>query len=79
LNDKLSTQWEISEMGLEKKVSFDNIREALLVMSQTAHIGYTNSKNHEYEFKDDFIFRMDAALSAIIFSDKYQEIINRYK
>jgi polar amino acid transport system substrate-binding protein len=79
LNDKLSTQWELSKMGLQKKASLHNIREALLVMSRTAHIGYTNNKNHEYEFKDDFVFHMDAALSEIIFSDKYQEIINRYK
>jgi hypothetical protein len=50
--------------------------------SQTArnlHIGYTNNKNHKFTFKNDFIIQMNKAPPAFILSDKYQEIINRYK
>jgi polar amino acid transport system substrate-binding protein len=79
LNDKFSTQWELSKMMKKTKINFNNIQEALLVMSQTAHIGYTDNKSHQYHFKNDFVSRMDKALSEIISSDKYQEIINRYK
>jgi polar amino acid transport system substrate-binding protein len=79
LNDKFSTQWELSKMRKKRSIHFDNIQETLLVMSKTAHIGYTDNKSHEFHFKKDFIYRMDKALSEVISSDTYQDIINRYK
>ncbi|PKG85712.1 amino acid ABC transporter substrate-binding protein [Colwellia sp. 75C3] len=78
LNDKHSTLWELANMTKDKKIHFDNIKEALLVMSQTAHIGYTNNSTHTFIFKDDFILRMDQALSRVISSSEYHNIINRY-
>jgi polar amino acid transport system substrate-binding protein len=79
LNDRFSTQWELSKLRQKRDINFDNIKEALLVMSQTAHIGYTDNENHEFYFKSDFVLRMDEALSTLMSSDKYQEIIDRYK
>jgi polar amino acid transport system substrate-binding protein len=78
LNDKLSTLWELSIIQKDKKVNFNNIREVLLVMTETAHIGYTNNSEHAFAFKDDFILRMDQALSSVISSTEYQNIINHY-
>jgi polar amino acid transport system substrate-binding protein len=78
LNDKFSTLWELSNMKKEKKINFNDIREVFLVMTETAHIGYTNINPDTYPFKDDFILRMDQALLSVISSDEYKEIINRY-
>lgn len=78
LNDKLSTLWEFSKLKKEKNINFNSIKEVLLVMTQTAHIGYTNNPTHTFLFKDDFILRMDQALSSVISSHEYQNIINRY-
>ncbi len=78
LNDRFSTQWEFSKLHKQRDINFNNIKEALLVMSQTAHIGYTNNKNHEFYFKNDFVLRMDKALATFMLSDTYQEIINSY-
>ena len=78
VNDKHSTLWELAHIAKEADINFDKIKESLLVMTQTAHIGYTNNPSHPFEFKDDFIIRMDEALSSVISSKVYQEIINRY-
>jgi len=78
LNDKLSTLWEFSEMKKDKNINFNHIKEVLLVMTETAHIGYTNNPTHKFLFKDDFILRMDQALSIVISSNEYQKIINKY-
>jgi polar amino acid transport system substrate-binding protein len=78
LNDKYSTYNELSKMQKETKISFDNIKEAFLVMIQTGHIGYTDASTHTFLFKDDFILRMDEALSQVISSNTYQNIIDSY-
>jgi len=78
INDKYSTIWELKNIAKEIDINFDNIKESLLVMTQTAHIGYTNNPSHPFEFKDDFIIRMDEALSSVLSSKVYREIINRY-
>lgn len=78
INDRHSTLWKFAQISKERKINFDNIKEKLVVMSQTAHIGYTNSPTHTFLFKDDFILQMDRALSDVMSSKKYQEIINRY-
>lgn len=79
LNDKLSTLWELSKISKDSNVNFDNIIEALLVTPQTAHIGYTNNDSHSFHYKDDFVLRMNKALSKFMSSEKYQKIISRYK
>lgn len=79
VNDKLSTLWELSKISKDRNVSFENIKEALFVIPQTAHIGYTNNDSHNFTFKNDFVFKMDKALSELMSSNKYQEIISRYK
>ncbi|TPH14020.1 substrate-binding periplasmic protein [Litorilituus lipolyticus] len=78
INDRVSTLWEFSRLSLKKQISFDNIRESMVVMSQTAHIGYTNSEFHNFTYKDDFVERMDNALSQLFTSNEFQLIINRY-
>ena len=78
LNDKLSTLWEISNLTKDSNISFDSIKETLTVMTETAHIGYTNNPAHDFQFKGDFILRMDHALSSLILSNEYQTIIDRY-
>jgi polar amino acid transport system substrate-binding protein len=78
LNDQLSTEWEIAQIPKKRNIHLSKIRKALRVMSKTAHIGYTNSKHHTFQFKDDFVLKMDEAMLKVISSDKYQEIINRY-
>ena len=78
LNDKLSTEWEISRIPKHRDIQIDKIKAALLVMSKTAHIGYTNSKNHKFTFKDDFVKHMDKAILQTITSSKYQEILDNY-
>jgi polar amino acid transport system substrate-binding protein len=78
LNDRNSTLWEISKIKKEKDINFNSIKEVLLVMTETAHIGYTNNPTHTFLFKKDFILRMDQALSMVISSNEYQKIVNRY-
>lgn len=78
LNDKYSTLWELAKMSNAQEINFDNIKEVMLVMSQTAHIGYTNNPSHPYLYKEDFIIHMDQALSDVISSELYQSIIDRY-
>jgi hypothetical protein len=38
-------------MKKETTINFDNIKEALLVMTQTGHIGYTDASTHTFLFK----------------------------
>jgi polar amino acid transport system substrate-binding protein len=78
LNDRYSTLWEISQIEKEKDINFNNIKEVLQVMTETAHIGYTDNPTHNFLFKDDFILRMDQALSEVISSNEYQNIVNDY-
>jgi polar amino acid transport system substrate-binding protein len=78
LNDKLSTFWQFSHLSKEKNIHFNDIKNVLLVMTKTAHIGYTNNSTHSFLFKDDFITRMDQALLSVIATNEYQKIINRY-
>jgi polar amino acid transport system substrate-binding protein len=78
LNDKYSTYNELSKMQKEITINFDNIKEALLVMIQTGHIGYTDASTHTFLFKEDFILRMDEALSHLKSSNTYQNIIDKY-
>jgi polar amino acid transport system substrate-binding protein len=78
LNDKHSTYNELSNMQKETTINFDNIREALVVMIQTGHIGYSADPTKKFFFKEDFILRMDDALSRLKSSDTYQKIINDY-
>ena len=78
INDKVSTLWEFSRVSKQSSKNFDNIYESMLVMSQTAHIGYTNSKHHHFSYKDDFVKSMDEALSTLFSSKGAQNIINRY-
>lgn len=78
LNDRHSTYWELSQLTKEREINFDNIKETLVVMSQTGHIGYTSTPTHNFLFKDDFTPRMDKALSSVLSSSKYQQIVNRY-
>jgi polar amino acid transport system substrate-binding protein len=78
LNDKYSTYNVLSHLKKETTINFDNIREAFLVMIQTGHIGYTDAPTHTFLFKDDFILRMDEALSTLKSSDTYQKIISSY-
>ena len=78
INDKLSTLWELSNIKNNKNINLDSIKEVLLVMTETAHIGYTNNPTHTFLFKGDFILRMDQALSIVMSSTEYQKILNRY-
>lgn len=78
LNDRLSTEWEMSQIPKQKSIHFNHIHEMLSVMSKTAHIGYTNNKNHKFPFKNDFVIKMDHAISTIMSSKKYTNIIESY-
>ena len=79
VNDRISTLWELSRMQKNNtKMSFDRIDEALLIMTQTAHIGYSDNEKHQFHFKEDFIERMDVALSRLRKSGKIEAIIARY-
>lgn len=79
LNDKLSTEWEIARISEKRIIQLNEVKATLMVMTKTAHIGYTNNKDHPFLFKDDFIKRMDEAISQVIASGKYQEVIASYK
>jgi len=78
LNDKYSTYRELSIIEKDRKIKFDDIKENFLVMIQTGHIGYTDASTHTFFFKNDFILRMDEALSHLKSLDTYQKIIDSY-
>jgi len=81
LNDRLSTLWELKRLRREypeKDYQFNGISEALLVMTQTAHIGYTDSKEHKFTYKDEFVKRMDEALALLHTSGEYERILAKY-
>jgi len=48
------------------------------VMVQTAHIGYTNSKDHKFEYKDDFVKKFNKALVVIKRNKALERIIRKY-
>jgi polar amino acid transport system substrate-binding protein len=78
LNDKYSTYHEFARIKKEGAINVDGIKESFLIMIQTGHIGYTNAPLHPFLYKDDFVLRMDEALSQLKSSDTYQNIIDRY-
>jgi polar amino acid transport system substrate-binding protein len=78
LNDRLAIQYELLRLNKARGLNFDGVSESLIVMSQTAHIGYSDSKNKDFGFKNDFIYRMDAALMEVKASAEYEKIIARY-
>lgn len=78
LNDRLAIQYELLMLTNTLRLNFDDVAEALIVMSQTAHIGYSNSDNQKYSYKNDFINRMDDALQQVKNSPQYSEIIEKY-
>lgn len=78
LNDKHSTYSELSNIKKITTINFDNIKETLVVMIQTGHIGYSADPTRKFLFKEDFILRMDDALSRLKLSDSYQKIIDSY-
>lgn len=78
LNDRLSILWEFEKLQRQQKLSFSEIEEVLSVMNQTAHIGYSNSNNEAYPYKDEFVKSFDKSLMQIKSSPKYHQIIRRY-
>ena len=63
LNDRDSTLWELARIQRsEPDINFNQIYEAMLVMTNTAHIGYSNTANTKYPHKQDFVRRMNEAL-----------------
>ncbi len=81
INDRFSTLWELKHLrqsSSNNELNFNEISEMLVVMTQTAHIGYSDSKNHKYPFKEDFIKRMDEALSSLYNSEDYNHILADY-
>lgn len=78
INDKYSINYELSKMKKERAINFDNIKQGLLIMVKTGHIGYTNAPMHSYPFKEDFVFRMDEALLRLKSTNQYQKIMNSY-
>lgn len=81
LNDRFSTFWELKRLKQkfpEIDYNFSNINEALVVMTQTAHIGYSADTNNKFHFKADFTKRMDAALSQLYSSTEYHRILDKY-
>jgi hypothetical protein len=47
-------------------------------MTQSAHIGYSDSANDDFPFKSDFIQRMDSALTQVKATKQYEKIIAKY-
>jgi hypothetical protein len=60
------------------ELNFDDISESLIVMTQSAHIGYSDSANSDFPFKSDFIQHMDSALTQIKATKQYDKIIAKY-
>lgn len=78
LNDRLSIQYGLLRLNKTPELNFDDISESLIVMSQSAHIGYSDSANDDFPFKSDFIQRMDSALTQIKATKQYDKIIAKY-
>ncbi len=78
LNDRLAIQYELLTLNKSQQLNFDDVAESLIVMSQTAHIGYSFSDKQQFSYKNDFVNRMDDALQRVIESQQYTEIINNY-
>lgn len=79
INDPLSSLWVLKSLQKEKpQLNFDNITQSLEVMVQTAHIGYTNSKGHKFDYKDDFVIKFDKALLAVKRDKVLEKIIAKY-
>jgi polar amino acid transport system substrate-binding protein len=78
LNDRLAIRHQFRRLNKAQNLNFDDVSESLIVMSQTAHIGYSDRANKTFTYKNDFIYRMDAALMKIKASTEYEKIIARY-
>lgn len=78
LNDRLAIQYELFMLSKRQQLNFDDVVESLIVMSQTAHIGYSNSDAQQFPYKNDFVNRMDDALQKVKNSQQYIDIIEKY-
>ena len=81
LNDRISTYWEIKQLSTlfpDKKFEQVKLVESLEVMTQTAHIGYTDAPNNTYEYKGNFVIQMDKAIEDIVSSKEYAQILSSY-
>ncbi|WP_448549641.1 substrate-binding periplasmic protein [Thalassotalea fusca] len=81
VNDRYSTLWELKQVKLmHPNAKFEQIvlEESLIVMKQTAHIGYTDSEAHSYVYKQDFVDRMDGAIEKFQASDSFSQLLQTY-
>lgn len=67
LNDRQSTLWVLQQQRLRQpKLPFRPLREAMLVMRRSAHIGYSADPTGKFAYKQHFIAKMDQALLQIL-------------
>lgn len=81
VNDRYSTLWELKQVKLmHPNAKFEQIvlEESLIVMKQTAHIGYTDSEAHGYSYKQDFVERMNSAIERFQASDSFSQLLQSY-
>ncbi|WP_247684814.1 substrate-binding periplasmic protein [Pseudoalteromonas luteoviolacea] len=66
LNDRLSTQMGIESLQSEfKTLDISQFREDRVVLTRTAHIGYTKENGDRFPYKLDFIEKMNKALQTV--------------
>jgi polar amino acid transport system substrate-binding protein len=78
INDRFSIQYELAKLSKLRDLNYKGLTESMVVMRQTAHIGYTDSIEHNFAFKSDFVHRMDSALTQVKASAQYQAFITKY-
>ncbi|TMP44369.1 amino acid ABC transporter substrate-binding protein [Pseudoalteromonas citrea] len=67
INDRLSTLIGINNMKRSHPdIDTGNFLEDKTILRRTAHIGYLKEGNDKFPFKNDFINKMDDALSTIL-------------
>jgi len=67
LNDRQSTLWGLQQLRLRQpQLPFRPLREAMLVMRRTAHIGYSADPTGKFAYKQHFIAKMDQALLQVL-------------
>ncbi|TDR73905.1 substrate-binding periplasmic protein [Paludibacterium purpuratum] len=81
LNDQLAVRIELGRMqslGLLSAAQRQQIQEGPTVSTEQSYVGFTNRDNGKFPFKDDFIKKLNAALTTLHQSGEITRIVGRY-
>lgn len=78
VNDRMAIHNALKVLTEQQHFDFSHVVEKKQILSQTAHIGYSDHIKQKTSYRREFIVKMNLALYQIIESEKYQKFIDDY-